>query len=240
MSDLTQHFTVKRKADFDSHERRKWFIKAREDRERREQASEKLEDDLSVVGTEVVAATQDQIRAFESKLTAYETATVETLIINQERLDAVNARVELMLSQAFVMEDGRRVFKTEDGTQVFDEFGNEVGQDELDFDLIDPSRPSWESFKAGQDEKLALEAERQELLEFQDRLDTARSRLAESDISKDDLDELDAELEDLMPASIRERVPGFEAKPETTARVEEGAPQVKAPLQSGPQSIGMP
>ena len=67
-------------------------------------------------------ATDMQIQEFEAKLDRYEAATVAALIENQERLDVVTAQMIVLLDQTYVLEDGRRVFKTEDGTQVFDEF----------------------------------------------------------------------------------------------------------------------
>lgn len=47
---------------------------------------------------------------------------------------------------ALTIDDGRRVFKTEDGVQVFDEFGTEIAPSVLDFELIDASKPTWKNF----------------------------------------------------------------------------------------------
>lgn len=84
-------------------------------------------------------------------------------------MDEVNARIEILLSQAYVMEDGRRVFKTEDGAQVFDEFGEEVTRDKLDFDLISPNSPTFEQFSQETDRLRYLEERKKTLQAFQDK-----------------------------------------------------------------------
>ena len=182
---------------------RKWFIKARHDHQRREEIADKHEDGVAALAAETVMATQAQIERFEVKLDSYDQATVAALMENQELLDAVQDRISDMLAQAYVMEDGRRVFGTEDGTQVFDEFGVEVGADELDPLLVGDQHPTWEAYAAERASEQALIAERGEILEFQERLDAAREQVAEGDITVSDLEELDAELLDIMPDSVR-------------------------------------
>lgn len=56
----------------------------------------------------------------------------------------------------------------------------------------------------------ALEAERQAIVEFQEKVDAAGERLSEGDISEAGLDDLDAELSEAMPPSIRKHIPGFD------------------------------
>lgn len=241
MLKLKQHFQNKHGNVNERDLQRAWFIKAREDRERKEQLTQKMEDDLAALGTEVIMATSVQINKFEAKLDLYDTATVEALMVNQEKIEAVQERMELLLSQAYVIDDGRRVFKTEDGTKVFDEHGTEIGTDDLDPTLIDDNYPSWESFKAEKDELDTLRSERVEILEYQQHLDDTRDRLADGDITEAELDELDAELSDLMPASVRVYVPGMEAKPESNTLPEQAVERQLA-SQSQPefQTIGMP
>lgn len=145
MSQLGEHFGSddrSRHSEWLQHQQ--WFIKARRDHERKEEAADNLQDDILALAAEVILATEIQIEEFKVKLDAYDEATIIALMENQEQLDAINAQLLSMLERAYVMDDGRRVFKTEDGTQVFDEFANEVTCDELDFDLISPDSPTWE------------------------------------------------------------------------------------------------
>jgi len=55
---------------------------------------------------------------------------------------------------------------------------------------------------------------------YQQRLDAARDRIADGDITEADLEELDAELADLAPPAVRARVPGMD--------VAEDAPEFSA------------
>jgi len=131
---------------------------------------------------------------------------------NQELIEAVQNRIVDMLARAYVMDDGRRVFKTEDGTQVFDEFGAEVPPEELDPDLIDASRPTYEEYAADVAALAALEAERTQILEFQEQVDAAREQIADGQISEAELEDLDADLMDAMPPAVRSNVVGLEAE----------------------------
>jgi len=214
------------------------FARNRSEQEHKERLEDRQEEQILAFATEAIAATEAQLKQFAAKLDSYEEATVVALMENQERLDAVQARIALMLDEAYVLEDGRRVFKTEDGTQVFDEFGVEVSADEVDFDLIGPDRPTWEAYSAGRAEELALTTEREQLLDFQERLDEAREEIAAGEISEAELNELDAELAELMPASVRMHVPGMEVQeeaPELAASFSRSAviPQVQGTGLSG-------
>ena len=211
MIQLYEHFTRdERYRHSEWLRQQRWLIKARQDQVRREEAAEQLEEDLAYLVSEVVMASSFEIAEFEAKLDRYDAATVKALMENQEKLDAVNLRIEMLLSQAYVMEDGRRVFKTADGTQVFDEFAQEVSPQELDFNLISSNRPSWERVKPEFQERDRLEAEQQQLLEYQEKLDEAREQIADGEISVEELEELDAELEETMPLSVQQQIPDFE------------------------------
>ena len=225
MIDLGHHFGRDESRHSEWLRQRKWFIKARENQEKREQAAEKMEDNLTACGIEMIAATQTQIRAFEVKLDTQAAATVSALMENRQQLDLVNVRIEAMLAQAYVMEDGRRVFKTEDGTQVFDENGQEVSRDELDFELIGDDQPSWEAFKQDVDRREELEATRDDILAYQERLDDARERISGGTISEVELEELDADLQNFMPDAVRTHIPDTS----TTANVPELTTAFKSP-----------
>lgn len=218
MSVLAHHF---RRDDRSRHSawlrQQKWFIKARQDRERREDVAEGREETTVGLASEAVIATQTQIRAFEAKLTRYETATVEALEINSQKLDGVRKElsdvalhIQHLLDRAYLMEDGRRVFLTEDRSKAFDEFGTEVSPDDLDFDLVPENAPTWESFSdalSRQDdlrrEYEELEQERSDIMEFQGKLDDARDKVSSGELTKDELDNIDRELDEALPRSFK-------------------------------------
>lgn len=216
-----------------------WFIKARQDNQRRDTVEDKAEQNASTFASAVVMATTTQIEEFEVRLDSYDEATVIALMENQELMDAVNARIDALLAQAYVMDDGRRVFRTEDGEQVFDEFGGEVSAEELNPDLIDPSYPTWEAFSAEVDQRQKLTQQRTEILEFQEKVDAAHEQIADGEISEADLDALDAELLDVIPDTVRDHVAAFDsvvATPDLTV----DAPTAMSQIQSAVVSAVVP
>ena len=212
---LKQAFDESRRyRDIDFERRRaREFAKAREARERREDMEDRADDAVSEFASAVAAGTPasaERIAEFDAKLTQYDAAVVTALMENQELLDAASERRDAMLDQAYVMEDGRRVFRTEDGTQVFDEHGQAVSATEVHPDTIGPARPSWEAFRTEQQAIQLLEAERSELLDYQQSLDEAREVL-NGEPTVEELDAIEAALEDDMPDTVR-RHAGLEPK----------------------------
>lgn len=211
MIQLGDHFRRDDRVRYpDELRQKKWFIKARQERKIREEIAERTQDDLTGLAADVALATPAQIDKLRTKLDHYDEATVIALIDNQKQLDAINATLQAMLDKAYLMEDGRRVFMTEDGTRVFDEFGQEVSADELDFNRIGSDRPSWEGFSGAKDVERQLKHDRQQILDYQKKLDEARERLSGEEISKDDLDQMDKELTGAMPPSVRRVVNGLD------------------------------
>lgn len=159
----------------------------------------------------LIYASPIAVSEFEQRLDLYERATIEALMENQEALDESSDRLDALLGEAYELPDGRRVFKTENGLRVFDENGTELSAEELDPDLIEAHRPRWETFKAEKDAHDALTEERQELLDYQEKLDDARERLDQGGLTESDLDELEALLEDDVPEAVTRRLPASEA-----------------------------
>lgn len=207
---ITDHFRNKDKAHPGQSGQRLWFIKAREAQQRRANWQDDLDSNVLGLATETMMATQIQIEEFKIKLDTYEEATTAALMENQVALDLVNARLQALLDRAYVMEDGRRVFKTEDGTQVFDEFGQEITPDQLDFGLIDPNLPHWESYQPEFELDKSLKMERGQLLEFQEKLDGTREKADSGELTNNDLEELDADLLEAMPPSVAKQISGVE------------------------------
>lgn len=102
---------------------------------------------------------------------------------------------------------------------MFDEHGATVARDTIDPQMIEDRHTRWEPFKAAKDAETKLETERQELLDYQAKLDEARARLSKGDISKKQLDELEAALKAGAPPSLRQKLglapleAGDDAKP---------------------------
>lgn len=177
-------------------------------RERREE--EKFEDERRdaefITTAEIILATSEEIAAFRVELDEYDVKTVEALMENREALESVRERIDAMLEEAYVLPDGRKVFKTRDGTQVFDEHGQALSPDVIDPATIDDRKTRWEPFKAATDEHVRLTKEREQLLTYQAKLDEARERLDKGDITHKELESLKADLAEDMPDAVRAKL----------------------------------
>lgn len=125
---------------------------------------------------------------------------------NQAAIDAVQERIEAMLQDAHILPDGRRVFKTKDGMRVFDEHGQELPPEIIDPMTIDDMKPRWESFSADMNEWERLMQEREQLHDYQAKLDDARERLDSGEITQDELDKLKTVLAEDVPVAVREKL----------------------------------
>lgn len=98
MGALVEHFkSDDRSRHSDWLQQQRWFIKARQDHQRREEIADRSEDGVAALASEVVMATQAQIKSFEVKLDSYDEATVVALMENQDLIDAVEAQREQIL-----------------------------------------------------------------------------------------------------------------------------------------------
>lgn len=110
----------------DEEQRRRRAIAAQEQKLREEkEVRDSREAHLHAILV-VELASPAEIAAFTVRLDSYDAATVEAMIANEEALAKVREDVKIMLDKAYMLDDGRRVFKTEDGTRIFDEQGQEV------------------------------------------------------------------------------------------------------------------
>jgi len=164
-------------------------------------------DDLAI---SVVLATAAEVASFQAELDDYRTATTKALIENERRLEHVQAELDDMLAKAYVLPDGRRVFKTEDGLRVFDEHGVELAADDVDPDLIEDWRPRAEGYIKRHYTKLELLDEKDALHSFEERVELADERAKSGEMTKDELRDLRNELETSIPLSARQEMAGYQ------------------------------
>lgn len=183
-------------------------LKARKDKEEREKKADREDQFEDVLFA--VLATDQEIADFTVTLDTYDAATIEALQKNDEELNKAREQLTRLLDQAYVLPDGRKVFKTEDGSKVFDEHGLEVK--DVEPDTIEPWRPKWETFNANVQAVDALSEERQQLVDYQTKLDEARERIEndEEPLTHDELEDLKARIERDKPDAVK-RVLGDEA-----------------------------
>ncbi|MEM1396629.1 MAG: hypothetical protein AAGH38_04165 [Pseudomonadota bacterium] len=183
----------------------------RQERERKEEMDDKAAEATAAAFAVAMdmspPASTLQIAAFDAELTTYDTALIQALMENEQLMEAVKARLEVLFGRAFVMDDGRRVFRTEDGTQVFDEFGEQVLTEELDPDLIPENAPTWEEVQPDLQAKDALAMEREALAGYQTKIEAAREELVEGEITEEELKALSDDLLKTMPDVVRAKLP---------------------------------
>ena len=168
----------------------------------RQQERDDQQEDLNrfvdqVVGM-VIDAQQAQIKA---RLDTLAEANTKALLRNSEEMEAAQERLKEILTHALVLPDGRRVFRTEDGTRVIDEHGQEVLPEIVDPASIGDERPTWEEFERESQNLDRLEAERERLLEQQEQIDQAREDFDEGNLSAAELDALEADLGPPAPSA---------------------------------------
>ena len=199
-------------------EREKWFISAREHKERKELRAEQAEEEFLDFAASAILATEIEVQEFQAKLDTYDEATVKALMENQEALDHLQLQITEMLSSAHVTEDGTRVFKSEDGTWAVDEHGQRLDNETHDIDSIPQTKVTAEEYHEVHEQKKQLMQERQELHDYQEKLDNARQRSNSDDFTKDELDALDKELEADMPEAVKRQLPDYEPTQETSLK----------------------
>lgn len=181
------------------------------DRQRKETLRvDKTDDDLSDLAISVTLASDSQVLRLQTKLSDYRTATVESLMENERQLVEVRRRLDDMLSKAYVLPDGRRVFKTEDGLRVFDEHGVELGTDDINPDEIEDWRPRANGYLKDLKVEHALIEDREERLELLERIDAAEARIEAGDLTVEDIADIERELDAFAPIDIANRVSGID------------------------------
>ena len=171
---------------------------------------ERLEEDVADIAISAVLATDEQIFEFRVKLDDYRTATVESLMENERQLVEVRKRLDDTLSKAYVLPDGRRVFKTEDGLRVFDEHGMELSAEDIDPNAIEDWRPRAEGYLESWEVEQHLVEDREARLKLLDRIDEMDALAESGDMTTDDLEDFERELKAIAPSDINNRVAGID------------------------------
>lgn len=167
-----------------------------------------------------------RIAEYHIKLDRYDTKTVEALMDNEQARNFVREKINTLLGQAHTLPDGRRVFKTIDGQQVFDEHGLELDRAMIDPLQIDDKKPKWETFRDSKLEEKRLTEERQQLIDYQGKLDQARVRLDKGDITEIELKEIDDKLSADMPEAVRRKLGIEQPKPDSAPQTEQRQPEL--------------
>lgn len=175
-------------------------------RDKREEEKDKREDAEELLG--LAMASDSQMAEFSVELDQYDTATVEALMDNEAALTKQREALRDMLNQAYVLPDGRKVFKSEDGQRVYDETGAQLQLKDVDPDLIEEWRPTSEQYLAGRNAEQALVQEHQQLIDFEQRVQTARERTEDGGMTVKEVEAMRRDLADSAPPAVHRRVFG--------------------------------
>lgn len=266
MIQLGEHFRDSernRQSEWLLRQRRQWFIKARRNYARKEDLAEKQAEEILSLATETVMATQVQIKEFEkqldvydsrlddyeARLDAYDAGIANAITENNKMIDIINqrlvnteARLQLMLERAHVMEDGRRVFKSKDGSYAIDENNKYVSPEEANYDdIIGPAADDYSQKFISKQNDIGELAKRQEfsqtlfkaqaesdvgrekLGQARESIAEKRARIEEGDIIDSELEEMKSDLEDLTSSLDFPTIPistiNNIAKPINTAEI---------------------
>ena len=197
------------------YERKKWFIAARNNKEQKELRQDRLDEAIDEFATSIILAETFELQEFEVELDTYDALTIEAIQDNLLILDRLYKERDAMLKNAYILEDGTRVFKSEDGQRVYDEHGQIVSSDIVQPDAIADHYPKAEPYL----DKLKLinkyEGIAERLAEYQEKLDQARERMDSGEMTKDELKEYRQELQQTMPIEVRRKLPDYDPSQET-------------------------
>ena len=159
-----------------------------------------------------------KVKAFKVELDTYDALTIEAIMENREILDRLYRERETMLNNAYQLEDGTRVFKSVDGKNVYDEHKNLLSKDAVDANEIPDHHPKAEPFFEKERLIEKHEAINNRLTSYQEKLDAARERLDEGDLTQEEFDNLREDLKVDMPIEVRRKLPDYDPAQETNLK----------------------
>jgi len=194
-------------------ERRKSEIQhhTRRESEKAKEAARERADDLDAFAASAFAS-MASVDEMMRRIDSYQAATIIALQKNTQALSEAEDALAELQAQAFTLADGTRVYRTEDGTAVFDENGAEIDEERVTPTAILDHHPKWETFESVSGGIDALHQKRELLLAYQDKLDAAEERLEDGEITEQELADIGRDLE-AMPLTVRrELMAGTEGK----------------------------
>ena len=195
-------------------ERRKWFRAAKEQRQRNETLDNNAEDTFMDIAAAVIIADQVEIDVFKQELDIYDEATLKAILENREILESLYTERDRLLDNAYQLDDGRRVFKSEDGVTVIDEFGHDVPPEVVMPEAISDIYSKAEEYLPIQQGIIKHEAIEKRLYNYQEHLDDARELANSGKMTQQELDDYRQQLQTEMPIEVRKQLPD-DFKPQT-------------------------
>lgn len=157
-----------------------------------------------------------------SELDLMDQASVQALQDIEQELQEIRKAREKMLEQAYLDEQGRRIFMTGDESAAYCEDGSQLEADE--FAQVKErlrGKPTWDDFDAFDKREAELSAERDQIHRHDAERQQLREDLAKGAISGEEAKQREKEIAEAMPERVRH---SYNA-PEATAAENAAAPQ---------------
>ena len=168
----------------------------RKEREQRQEFADRME------------AIRRQAAAFQRTLDLLEHATLEALRENEEHLRAAREDLQRVRDRAYevTMPDGTVAKVYRDGDRVRDEAGGDVSPDIVRAEDIGNGHSTWAEHVDGLKRVEELQTKREALQAYQRRIQGARETVAGDDLSAEELDRLEGNLQKDVPAEVQKNL----------------------------------
>ncbi|MEP2987308.1 MAG: hypothetical protein ABJP08_29070 [Roseibium sp.] len=157
-------------------------------------------------------ASMENIAAFQKRLDALQQENVERILYLQQQRDILMTQQQQQLDNAFVLDNGERVFRSEDATFVVNESGEMISHEIIDPASIGEQHTFAEDYQRTLHSIDVVNADLGDAITFQQRLEALEERSEQSGLTQTDLDALEAELDDIIPDLFK---PTNETAPKT-------------------------
>jgi hypothetical protein len=151
-----------------------------------------------------IEAIRQRAAEFLKQLDLLEQASMEALLQNELRLRTAREDLRSVRDRAYevTMPDGTVAKVYRDGDKVRDDEGMVVDSSVVRADDLPESSPSWRQRREAGESVARLEAERNDIIEYQKRVARAKETASSDDMTPDQLDAMQADVA-RMPEAVR-------------------------------------
>ena len=155
----------------------------------------------------MVVANEYEVTAFKQELDTYDLATMHALLEKSKILEQLYRQRDRLLDNAYRLDDGTRVFKSEDGVTVINEAGEEIPADVVTPEEIGDHHTKAEEYLSVNEKIDEHQAVDQRLRDYQEQLDAARELVNSGEMTKEELEDYRRQLQADMPLEVRQQLP---------------------------------
>lgn len=181
-------------------------IDDRRDEQRRRAARRDRDMDAALMELAVAVYRETQERLLTTFAIDRQASRLAIADIDRRLADLARDRAD-MIARAPKLEDGRAVFRSADGS-LYAEDGERLSDDaaarfdSAHGDALDAGK-TWEQQRANLEERLALERERTEIVEWNERQEEWQRQVETGEMTQEELEALEFQYEDSIPDRVR-------------------------------------